>query len=71
MDQTPAHRLDFFLKVGTIDLHIDYLRQGIGEFFDMRAEVLRIGSRVGSTRMEFFSPDGQMVAAGSGAYIVS
>ena len=71
MDQTPAHRLDFFLKVGTIDLRIDYLRQGIGEFFDMRAEVLRIGSRVGSTRMEFFSPDGQMVAAGSGAYIVS
>lgn len=71
MDQTPAHRLDFFLKVGTIDLRIDYLRQGIGEFFDMRAEVLRIGSRVGTTRMDFVDPQGQMVAAGSGAYIVS
>jgi uncharacterized protein (TIGR00369 family) len=71
MDQTPAHRLDFFLKIGTIDLRIDYLRQGMGEFFDMRAEVLRIGSRVGTTRMDFVDPAGRMVAAGSGAYIVS
>jgi uncharacterized protein (TIGR00369 family) len=71
MDQTPTQRLDFFLKIGTIDLRIDYLRQGIGTHFDMRAEVLRLGSRVGSTRMEFFGPDGQLMAAGSGAYIVS
>lgn len=71
MDQTPTQRLDFFLKIGTIDLRIDYLRQGIGTHFEMRAEVLRLGSRVGSTRMEFFGPDGQLMAAGSGAYIVS
>lgn len=71
MDQTPAQRLEHFLKVGTIDLRIDYLRQGIGEYFDMQAEVLRVGSRVGTTRMDFMAPDGQLVAVGSGAYIVS
>jgi uncharacterized protein (TIGR00369 family) len=67
VEQQLAH----FMSLGTIDLRIDYLRQGIGEFFEMRAEVLRLGSRVGSTRMEFFGPDGKLVATGCGAYIVS
>jgi uncharacterized protein (TIGR00369 family) len=71
MDESIAHRLHRFDKLGTIDLRIDYLRPAIGDFFTMRAEVLRLGSRVASTRMEFSGPDGKLLAAGSGAYIVS
>jgi uncharacterized protein (TIGR00369 family) len=71
MDEAPAQRLQRFGKLGTIDLRIDYLRPGIGEHFDMRAEVLRLGSRVASTRMEFFGPDGKLFSTGSAAYIVS
>ena len=55
----------------TIDLRIDYLRPGIGSHFELRAEVLRLGSRVATTRMEFFGPDGQLMSAGAAAYIVS
>ena len=71
MDEPPAQRLHRFAKLGTIDLRVDYLRPGIGSHFELRAEVLRLGSRVASTRMEFLGPDGQLMSAGSAAYIVS
>ncbi|MEZ5645861.1 MAG: thioesterase family protein [Burkholderiaceae bacterium] len=71
MDEAPEHRLLRFAKLGTIDLRIDYLRPGIGDQFEMSAEVLRLGSRVASTRMEFRGPDGKLFSVGSGAYIVS
>jgi uncharacterized protein (TIGR00369 family) len=71
MDEAPEQRLLRFAKLGTIDLRIDYLRPGIAEWFELSAEVLRLGSRVASTRMEFRGPDGKLFSAGSGAYIVS
>ena len=55
----------------TRDLRVDYLRPGISEHFELRAEVLRLGSRVASTRMEFFGADGKLLSTGAGAYIVS
>ena len=70
MDEPPAQRLHRFAKLGTIDLRVDYLRPGIGSHFELRAEVLRLGSRVASTRMEFLGPDGQLMSAGAAAYIV-
>ena len=71
MDEAPMQRLRRFANLGTIDLRIDYLRPGIGAHFDLHAQVLRLGSRVASTRMEFFGPDGNLLSTGSGAYIVS
>ena len=71
MEETPAQRLLRFGKLGTIDLRIDYLRPGISEYFELRAQVLRLGSRVASTRMEFLAADGKLLSTGSGAYIVS
>lgn len=71
MDDPPAERLRRFMKLGTIDLRIDYLRPAVGESFDIRAEVLRLGSRVASTRMEFLGADGKLLSTGAGAYIIS
>ena len=71
LDEPPFQRLHRFGKLGTIDLRIDYLRPGIGEHFELSAEVLRLGSRVASTRMEFRGADGKLLSCGSGAYIVS
>ena len=71
MDEAPALRLQRFGKLGTIDLRIDYLRPVIGEHFVLTAEVLRLGSRVGSTRMAFCSADGKLLSVGAAAYIVS
>ena len=71
MDEAPMDRLHRFAKLGTIDLRIDYLRPGIGERFLMEAEVLRLGSRVASTRMSFLDAAGKLLATGAAAYIVS
>ncbi len=71
MHEAPAVRLHRFGKLGTIDLRIDYLRQGIGEYFDLHAKVMRLGSRVASTRMEFCDPEGKLLSTGSGVYIVA
>lgn len=71
LDEPPLQRLQRFSRLGTIDLRIDYLRPGIGERFLMEAEVLRLGSRVASTRMAFLDADGKLLATGAAAYIVS
>lgn len=71
MDETPAQRLQRFSRLGTIDLRVDYLRPGIGEHFELHAQVLRLGSRVANIRMEFLGPDGTLMATGAAAYIVS
>ncbi len=71
MDEAPQQRLHRFGKLGTIDLRVDYLRPGISDHFELHAEVLRLGSRVATTRMEFRGADGKLFSTGAGAYIVS
>lgn len=71
MDDAPEQRLLRFAKLGTIDLRVDYLRPGIGDHFDLHAEVLRLGSRVATTRMEFRGADGKLLSTAAAAYIVS
>ncbi len=71
LDEPVAKRLERFTKLGTIDLRVDYLRPGIGTHFALHAQVLRLGSRVASTRMEFLGADGTLLSTGAGAYIVS
>lgn len=60
-----------FAKLGTIDLRIDYLRPGISTHFEIRVEVIRLGSRIANTRMEFLGRDGKLLATGNGVYIIA
>ena len=60
-----------FLKMGTIDMRVDFLRQGVGRWFEATAEVTRLGGRVGSTQMRLVNDEGTLIATGSAAYIVS
>jgi uncharacterized protein (TIGR00369 family) len=60
-----------FAKLGTIDLRVDFLRQGIGRRFVASAEVTRLGGRVGSTQMRLVNDEGQLIATAAAAYIVS
>lgn len=71
MDEAPLQRLHRFSRLGTIDLRVDYLRPGISEHFELRAEVLRLGSRVANTRMEFLGADGTLFSSAAAAYIVA
>jgi uncharacterized protein (TIGR00369 family) len=71
MDEPVDARLARFSKLGTIDLRVDYLRPATGPRFVVHATVLRLGSRVASTRMEFLDNQGKLLSTGAAAYIVS
>lgn len=60
-----------FSKMGTIDLRVDYLRQGLGRQFTATAEVTRLGARIGSTQMRLVNDEGTLIATGAAAYVVS
>ena len=71
MDEPWPQRMHRFARLGTIDLRIDYLRPATGTGFALTAVVLRLGSRVASTRMDFRDAAGELLASGAAAYIVS
>lgn len=60
-----------FQRYGTIDLRIDFLRQGIGAHFIATTEVTRLGGRVASTLMRLHNDQGVLIATGAAAYSVS
>lgn len=60
-----------FMKLGTIDLRVDYLRPGLGRHFIASSEIMRLGGRVGSTQMRLHNDEGLLIATAAGAYIVS
>ncbi|MDK9706922.1 MAG: thioesterase family protein [Desulforhopalus sp.] len=57
-------------KIGTIDLRVDYLRPGKGEFFIATGSVLRKGSKVAVVRTELVNDQKVLIAAGTGTYLV-
>jgi uncharacterized protein (TIGR00369 family) len=57
-------------KIGTIDLRIDYLRPGKGNYFVAKGAIMRAGRRVSVTRMELYNDQGLLIAVGTGTYIV-
>jgi uncharacterized protein (TIGR00369 family) len=70
LPQTEEEAAEIFLKIGTIDLRVDYLRPGVGEWYDASAVVLRTGARVAVTRMEMRNDAGKLIAVGTGTYTV-
>ena len=59
-----------FNKIGTIDIRVDYLRPGLGEYFIATGSTLRTGNKVSVSRMELHNDKGILIAVGSGTYVV-
>lgn len=68
--ETVEQMLHRFARYGTIDMRVDFLRQGIGRHFIATAEVTRLGGRVASTQMRLHNDQGVLVATGAAAYSV-
>lgn len=62
------HRLG---RIGTIDLRVDYLRQGIGKRFHAIGKTIRLGGRIASTQMSLTNNAGELIATAAAAYVVS
>ncbi len=57
-------------RIGTIDLRVDYLRAGKGDFFTASGSVLRKGNKVAVIRTELCNHRNLLIAAGTGTYLV-
>ena len=68
---TAEQVLQRFAHMGTIDLRVDFLRQGVGRHFTAGAEVTRLGGRVGSTQMRLVNEEGVLIATGAASYILA
>jgi uncharacterized protein (TIGR00369 family) len=69
--ETTEQFMPRFARMATIDLRIDYLRQGLGRHFVASAEVTRLGGRVASSQMRLVNDEGSLIATGAAAYIVA
>jgi len=69
--ETAEQVMHRFLRVGTIDLRVDFLRPGLGRYFVASAEVTRLGGRLGSIQMRLHNDAGELIATAAAAYIVS
>ncbi len=63
-------QLGQFRRLGTIDLRIDFLRPGKGAHFVGTAQVMRLGSRVASVRMDLENDSGELIASGAASFMV-
>ena len=59
-----------YARLATIDLRVDFLRQGQGLHFVATADVSRLGGRVGSTQMRLVNDEGTLIATAAAAYMV-
>ena len=69
--ETSQQILERFSRLATIDLRVDYLRQGIGHEFTAEAEVVRLGRRVAVCSMRLTNDQHSLIATGNASYIVS
>ncbi len=55
---------------GTIDLRVDYLRPGKGKHFVASGAILRRGNKVAVVRTELRNDEDELIAVGTGTYLV-
>jgi len=55
---------------GTIDLRVDYLLPGKGRHFVASGHILRFGNKVAVARMELHNDEQQLIAVGTGTYMI-
>lgn len=69
--KTLRQRVERVKRLNTIDLRIDYLRPGVGESFLVTGRIMRTGRTVAVTRMELHNEHDDLLAVGTGSYILS
>lgn len=57
-------------KMGTVDLRVDYLRPGRGEYFIASASLIRAGNKVSVARVDLHNDTGVHIATTTATYMV-
>jgi len=69
--ETLEAKLKKFSKLSTIDLRVDFLRPGLGKQFVVTAYNLKTGNKVAVTRIEMHNDQNDLIAVGTGSYILA
>lgn len=64
-----SERLKRLGNLGTLDMRVDYLKPGRGEWFVVSGHILRSGNKVMVTRMEMHNHAGELIACATGTYL--
>jgi len=56
--------------MGTVDLRVDYLRPGRGEYFIASASLIRAGNKVSVARVDLHNDAGVHIATTTATYMV-
>lgn len=62
-------KLTRMTKLGTIDMRVDYLQPGRGQWFEAIGRLSRAGKKVLFTRMELINDKGDLIATGNATYM--
>ena len=62
--------MHMFSYVGTVDLRIDYLAPGRGEYFIASAEAVAVRNKIITTQMTLLNNQNQKIALGTGSFFV-
>lgn len=65
----PLERVKRLGRLGTLDMRVDYLKPGRGDWFLVTGSVLRVGNKVVVTRMEMHNDGQVLIAAGTATYM--
>jgi uncharacterized protein (TIGR00369 family) len=63
-------KMERFSRLGTIDMRVDYLLPGAGEFFVATARVIRSGNRIAVIYSELHNDNNELVASATCTYLV-
>jgi len=64
-----AERIKRLGRLGTLDMRVDYLKPGRGEWFIVSGRVLRAGNKVMVTRMEMHNNADELIACATATYL--
>lgn len=59
-----------FSKMSTLNMRVDYLKPGAGDNFKCISKVERAGNKVAVTRMEMLNEKDELIAIGTGSYLI-
>jgi uncharacterized protein (TIGR00369 family) len=65
-----AEKMERFSRLGTIDMRVDYLRPGAGEYFVATARVIRSGNRIAVIYAELHNESDELLASSTCTYLV-
>ncbi|GAB2502535.1 thioesterase family protein [Microbulbifer agarilyticus] len=57
------------MRLGTVDMRVDYLKPGRGEEFICEGSVLRVGNKLVVTRMELRNEKEELIATGTATFL--